>query len=526
MRDDEANEVLQTTADDMNDQDDTKLSLFSLIVALAPKRITTSLPFSGWLEPTATTNNTNQTHASASFLCIRRVHISLARVGRVLEREERRCRYVSIQADLVARIRSQVTHQRYLFWSTTAQQPRGETQTPPPPPVSSPVSMISGSAPTTRHRRGRSGSTLVDTTPDTLRQQQQQQQKALEQEILETIMVGASTSATMHGHVVPHHGNLAQELIQIYNLLGRSAHSFPISASQRLSGQDGIVHLNQHLAVAIEAALPQGNEHDDARPVIRPYHTLLFPDSSPSELLEAMGDPHPSMAPRPVQQILHMVSPRKSLTQVAVDTNLPLTKILEVAESMVRQGVCRASPVVHRGIRLACPHVQSLSELGLAFQEFGRVHLGLLVSVLTAPDRTLGDTMDLLRTSSSRSVQRLRQSLQDLVNAELSVLPDAVVSTDEQNQNDPEGILYQMVVWLCSHRVLVHLGEYLVCTARESERVRELRESGCLDGRTSILACCAKMGMDRGQLESIIAQTPELRIVRRVPRETDDDWYG
>ena len=160
-------------------------------------------------------------------------------------------------------------------------------------------------------------------------------------------------------------------------------------------------------------------------------------------------------------------------------------------------------------------------------------------------------------------------------------------SSDERHRltDDPEDLLYQMVVWLCSHEVLVQLQDYLIAkfpsttvatntsmdrdaenrqqeqqqflgddnnnsnpdrrnnynhdTAGEHKSdthlrldllsddliLQELIESDCfLSGRISVSACCWKTGLDPGKLYQLVARCPQqLRIVTRLPAR-GDDW--
>jgi hypothetical protein len=101
-----------------NDSHNDDLVLFSVVVALSAPMSHTSVQFStgSWLD-TGTEDQleiqryvkesganrpgkTSRGRVSAGFLAIRRVHLSLARICRVLEREERRCHYVTFQSQL------------------------------------------------------------------------------------------------------------------------------------------------------------------------------------------------------------------------------------------------------------------------------------------------------------------------------------------------------------------------------------------------------------------------------------------
>ena len=724
--------------------DDTKdnLVLFSVIVALAPQVRTSTMGIGGWMEAQAagagggSSRNSQeeeqhkphqagqspmdmlqgkmsaptQGRASESFLSIRRVHVSLGRLCRVLEREERRCRYVSVQANLFDQIRHDLSsskgnnNEKYSYWqhqqsnqfnqhhsedqhnhspkntkkatpsTTTSSTVGGNTSTtasanavasppslPPPapvatPPPTSPASLVSstskagtkGSAvpppppppPNRQHRRAGSNFTVsfereitvaAKTTPS---EQEKLEEKSrlqeLEQVIMETMMAVV---------IVEHQGNLARELVQVYHAMGRNSHDFPPTPAILLSGREGVVYINRHIAIAIEpvssgtpTTTPDQSSSSNSgsgfalrrRPVVRPYHTLLFPDASPSQLLESMAatTASRSVAPRRLQQLLRMVSPQKSLTDIAVDTNLPLPTTLDIAAYLVGQGACRASPVLSRKIRLASHHggTARIRRAALAFsQDFGTaVNLFGLVGFLTEPvvgGRNLGDAMTLLTTSNEENIVWLREcflscltarnnrgtgslSSQELaaggagsaaavVQGRIDAFADhhpvgGGAGADDHrvvlpNADDIEELLYQMVVWLCSHEVLVQLQDYLLAklpaagdgsvadsartidenesmhqelgennpryhTQHYAERksdstlrldllsddllVQELLDSDCCTGKVTVQACCWKTGMDPIKLYQLVARCPkQLRLVTRVPYP-GDDWEG
>ena len=567
----------QSSDEKITDED---LVLFSVIVALAPHigtSLSSSIPTAGWMEagygPGMTTaadllqgfhsyldssngnpSNTSGTstdpsekRVSASFLSIRRVHVSLSRLCRILEREERRCRYVSVQANLFDQIRHDLTsssnnsNDKYSYWqnhlndattisdstdaakhsedlggSTSRQQPLSakasaalvsntsapETSSnlansnhnsspplPPPSPVANPpppssssvnIGTTSTSAAPTRHRRGGSNFTVSfdrdtstpgnNNTSNTETSKKLQLQKEterlleLEQIILETCMAAPPTRATVtfshggtttsspgedHSHhsttIIEHLGNLARELVQVYHALGRNEHEFPPTPSTLLSGRDGVVYINRHIAFAIEtvstASLSVVDPYFDQRVQVRPYRTLLFPNASPSELLDSMN-PTPStmshhstaannsnssstvlLTPsRRLQQLLRMVHPQKSLMDIATDAHLPVSTTLDLAAYLVGQGAGLASPVITRAIRLATPHggMARLRRAALPFRQHFHcdcVSLVELVAFLTDPgvggqrQPTLGERLTHLTTSQDSATVQLREGL-------------------------------------------------------------------------------------------------------------------
>jgi len=133
MMEDDGHEEAHSGNEAANDS----LVLFSVIVAMSalvhPAMAMTKASTERWLDPavaedgqlelsqrfhvnessiaTADARHPKVKHGrggvSSEFLSIRRVHLSLARYCRVLEREERRCQYVSLQTNHFSRIRSE-----------------------------------------------------------------------------------------------------------------------------------------------------------------------------------------------------------------------------------------------------------------------------------------------------------------------------------------------------------------------------------------------------------------------------------
>lgn len=568
---------------DYQSDDDNKdsLVLFSVIVALAPQVRSSPLPLSGRTENIPVKSRATDQNAAASqeecalesFRCIRRVHVSLGRLCRVLEREERRCRYVSLQANLFDQIRHDLTSSNginnkscYTFLQnnqdhsdenhplkrdepvqdsnlnidmssshlksiSNAASQQQQSQPPPipqsPPPTTtsntagaSPVSLVSSKAATTvgtlsappsarpQHRKMASkvsvsfdreitiptaNKTAVNKSSE---KEMRQQERQFEQVILETMMSAPPTSIhnTSKSVVIEHQGNLARELVQVYHALGRKDSDFPPTPSILLSGREGVVYVNRHIAIAVESVSSQSLLTNlPSTVLVRPYHTLLFPSASPGELLDSMtsattSSSRSSAAPRRLQQLLRMVHPLKSLKEIAIDTNLPLPTALELATYLVGQGACRAAPVLSRQIRLAASCTMRIQDSALAFsQEFGAtLNLFVLVGFLTEASRTLGEAMVLLSTSDDATVVWLRECFLSSClsvtrkigsNSEPSMgvavtmksgrfdsFPESPNSDHDRvpNADDMEELMYQMVVWLCSHEVLVHIQDYLM----------------------------------------------------------------
>ena len=639
-----------------------QLSLFSVIVALAPPIRLSSIPITGWLEghshdyhnlhpnvysstanegidsksaaeQAGTSSSSRFRKVSQSFLSIRRVHISLVRLCRLLEREERRCQYVSIQTSRFQQVwksleqkwNSQANESVNTSTSDTAgtessvtrqslsRTGSGNLVAKPAKPSSSsaansPVSTMSTkTAPQTnaakgrnRHRRNhsfsffeRDGASIPSSSTKQPNQKPQHQQEgdsqqlenveAFRQEFLDTIMslppdttdreedaVGEEDGADSY-HSNHHYGNLARELIQVFHALARNDYDFTPTPGALLSGRDGLVFINRHLATAIEAVSrpPADFDGTTSNKTIRPFHTLLFPHASASELLESLTSSSCGHPPRRLQQFLRTIHAQKSLAEVAVEANLPLNVTLDVATYLHEQGICVVSSVLSRNSRLACRCIHRIPQVSLAFAQTFCTDLSVfqLVAYLTA-GRALGEAMVAWKQTDSQWLQEALQACCPIVVGQ----PDGTARevTDEEvveggdekllmddNTQALEDLLFEMTIWLCAHKVLVQVEEYLVGTTVSSTGGRqqvideeivvtstlssaaehktdlprtnswmedeqdvlykELLDAGCLEGDMSLPACSWQIRVDSPRLRAFAIQHPLIRLVSRVP---------
>jgi hypothetical protein len=563
----EGDETVEDTSTAATGETENNLVVFSVIVALASPVHTSSIPFSGWFEGATEdqldleryflSTSTSQTgdgskkptmvRASASFLSIRRVHLSLARFCRVLEREERRCQYVSIQVTQLFKIRNELQkkwEEQKVSRSSTSNKQSSSNAT-------NVGSVMSAKSKKGRHSRNNSFSTTLHSDGDdnlikSTAVSSVQEDQEMEQEILE-LMLAAPPPENDQG-IQQHHGNLVRELVQVFHSLSRNDHEYPPTPAALLSARDGVVYVNQH-AVPIEAV-----SHNRAQkvtgPVVRPYYTLLFPHASPSELLQAFQTSG-SAAPQRLQQLLLTVNPQKSLRDIAIDANLPLYTTMEIASYLVTHGACVTSPVVSRSSRLACLHIQGIPDLAFS-QTFSNVNLFRLVSFLTST-KTLGEAMSTLTNLDSDDGAWLRQLLpsslavpsagslllsEALAPSAVEHSPSGNVSPQQQRWvEELEEHLYAMAIWLLSHRVLSHIQEYLVVVESENDITptttnsneldenlfRELLESDFLNGNVSIPALCWRLALDPQKLRSWGLRHTRIRVVSRIPAP-GDDW--
>jgi hypothetical protein len=565
--------------DDQQDDKETDeyqhVELFSVVVALAPNERGSTLPVTGWFEQLTQAEKREeeaqkgggsgkvQGKTSTTFKTVRRIHVSLARLCRVLEREEKRCNYVSIQSSRYLKLRKQLRAEAAATISS----------------VPSPTSAASVKQQSMHIRRVSTFSGIFERdqgsqNSSTLIQNQNSQPQAfetkpvdgsnVEQEILEVFMADDmdGNSQQVGGSPRLYRGNLAREMVLLYNALARNDSIFQPSPSMILTGNDGIVHVNGHIAVAIEAVTPRIIQEQE----VRPYETLLFPHASPKELLKSLAG-YGSSSSRRLQQVLLTVNPQKSLIDIAADANLSLQSSMEIAKYLVGKSAAVVEPVISRNCRFACDDIHRLRQIKLAFtHEFGAgIDLFSLVSFLTRSGWTLEEATTHLLTADDAFTTRLRVQVSAVAtvihlkearegNEKSAVTPPAAAAAAAdpflpglvRDDNtalmlDLEDTLFQLTVWLVSHRVLVHLLEYMVSdTLSQSETTeeksstdkdtsiddtlfRQMQDLDCLRGKVSLAACSWRIGIDLPRLKAFAERHPGIRVVRR-PFELGDDW--
>jgi hypothetical protein len=513
--------------DENGDKEDSSLSLFSVVVALAPSTQQSALPFSSFWDfdgsgggedrsdleryirrggvrlsqtrddgktsknnasstknPQVESGGTNTKHGDAGekrfrmkqkkkqtaarvssvFLAIRRVHISLVRFCRALEREENRCGYVTFQSRALFQIRNE----RQKQWDVMHNRnPRPASASPMPSTTTnnsgggnsdrSPYSErgVVGLGGvhhhhTPRHSRQNSfistpggGNTLLsdatlkkaldndDPGGEAIGSVEQEQEK--EQEVLELMLACNPQDKPEGQHQQSYqnrqHGNLVRDLVAVFHSLSRNDHEYPPTPSSLLCERDAVVYVNQHFAIPIDAAGLSGHSQmsssrshkigsfpiaEGGRPVVRPYYTLLFPHASPSDLLETFHSSG-STPPQQLEHFLLTVNPQKPLTQIATDANLPMHTTMQIASFLIAHGACTTSPVVSPRSRLTCFGSDSMTripELALDFsQAFPGVSLFGVVSFLTTSSRHLGGAMAILVDTENEEGTWLRESL-------------------------------------------------------------------------------------------------------------------
>jgi len=349
-------------------------------------------------------------------------------------------------------------------------------------------------------------------------------------------------------------GNIIRDLVAVFNSLSRNDHEYPPTPNSLLCERDAVVYVNQHLAIPIEAAGLNGHSYSSSfapnnmstsssssrqhlrnnimqtpadgggsSAVVRTYYTLLFPHASPSELLQTFHSSG-SVPPQQMEHLLLTVNPQKSLTQIAIDANLPLHTTMHIASFLVAHGACITSPIVTSRSRLTCHGndcMQRIPELALDFsQDFPGINLFGVVSFLTTSSRHLGDSMSVLVDTEIEDGAWLRESLlaspkyryyhnnrahggdgsgngtggagvsgggngsgadgtagadpikgniingaHTLIIDEESYSPIHASYASSRGGEELEELLYAIAIWLLSHRILTQLQEFMVMVA-------------------------------------------------------------
>ena len=581
-------------------KDASALVLFSVIVSLVPTVRSSALPIAGWFEgdvegpasdifskkevqtkksdlTQVEDNEHKRKHlrGSTSFLTVRKIHISLARVCRVLEREERRCRYVAVQS---ARLQKIAEDYKALKSKT-----------------SSTVSASTSEIGSLRHRRtmtaGAIGEGAIftemaldwDDVGNEVRKRQGHHQEVTD------LMLAAKVEGLQI------HGNLARELLQVFHAMSRTnEHSAPIS-SAILSARDCTVFINRHIAVPIESIAQ--NVVEDLIHGVRPYHTLLFPQVAAAELADTFTSSNSRM-----KQFLSTLDSSRSLSEVSSDAAMPLASVIEMASYLLSNTVCIVSHVISKDSVLACfpGCIDRMNELSLPFsQMFGLLSIHCVVSLLTmgctieqlisrlidgervdvglvgvALQRLIANIHFSREEVKSNSRQKAKEEKEKQLDDSLAresmgspqpgngggstshkeLLPD----DDTMNPYDTavsalEDYIMKMAAWLGAHRIVIPKQEYLVaCNVNhepassqdkvffrtESSSVSrffeenlcdELVAEGCLNGKVSTVAMCWLFGIDERSLARLRSWGRKRRAISsvwRVPNVGDDEWVS
>lgn len=564
-----------------------RLVMFSIIVAVLPTRGSTERGSTMYNRQTIDDhdqkdNDQMKEFKSQNFPVIQRIHLSLFRLCAVLQREERRCIYMSRQVAQLLEIQA----------NTSSQTGEGSSD-------------------------------------DNKRNNEYNEAEVAEIMITAkspkpvTVDIGTEEEAsrrTYRRYSIPLHGNLAAELADTYFALARNDVAFRSSPASLLTGRDGIIYINLHISVNIEAASKRENsdkqfradasipDHDMLK-ALRPYHTILFPTVSSDELLQNItttaSNSDGDLSQRILQKLLLVCDPFKSLYDMSLETALPLSAMTEAATSLIDSGACIAVPVIQSSTRFACQSgaIKMMSSLKLEFaQQFTPVcPIFVVVAALTSTKKcasngstnktkepcahaSFGDVIrycregfamyhtDDLSSSDNESEVSYRSNE---IPAEIQMLMERLVATLSAEQinsgqdieigadisfQDVESLLISMTTWLRSHSVIVELKNYFVAINPLGEEkcgndkqqgfkkkgkslgpgdvrasslangdldaiFKECFSKNYMDGSVSSAALAWRLGITALRTESLReygVRENRLQVVTRIPCSSDD----
>eukprot|EP00985_Skeletonema_marinoi_P021508 scaffold13219_cov106-Skeletonema_marinoi.AAC.5 len=454
------------------------LVLFSVIVALAPLASSdgAAAPATQFDRANPADNTTNaapQKRSDFAFSAIRRVHDNLASLCRVLKREELRCRYVSRQCSMLLQVRKEfearegpdddrrgnegggTSSKSGMDGSTSnndlSSSPK-DKRSVPPPPVTTKVN---------KETNNRDDESRPKMTPTERRDYVQN---------LVEIMLAANCQTTPtedsdddsdgDEYKQQLYGNLARELARVFHCLSTDSTTVNPSSLLGANTGEGRVYINRHISVPIVPLVAEESSLQTHETELHPYHTLLFPKLTPSEILQDLQNEHVESAIsinpnslsiiRILRQVLPITHPRRSLNEVAFDAGIPLPYVMNAAFWLIKSKLCVAAMPVLRRNRYICvenviPKIQSLQ---LAFwQEFGlkcRNHKFLWGN--SSPPHIFVVISALTTTCSTQEGKKL-------VSSDPPTLGDAIASSGTGN----EEIVYSMAQWLVARRIIVEM---------------------------------------------------------------------
>ena len=373
-------------------------------------------------------------HTSLHFEAVRRVHVSISRLCKVLEREEKRCLYVTRQTAHLVNVGGGFEQTKSS--SNSVEQGGGGKNS----------NEGDGANNGGKNKGSGTRSSSIDISDNPVvsaigiystqpAKQSTNEQHITEEEVQQKrldLMLAAppppahkytsgnnmsNDAGTDQGHdessaqlrykrncipreCIPIQGNLAVELAQTYHALSRNILDIRPSADALLSGRDGIVYINMYIAVKIEAAedLKTNNIPSFVRsspvPYLRKYHTLLFYPIPAADLLRHKKVNFPKMNAdghilRNIEKLLHVAhDPFKRFDAMAKEMALPLSMVIDAAVLLLEAGACIAIPAMNDTSKFGCSSnsVSMVASQKLDFaQRFGSIPIFMVLSVVTNP---------------------------------------------------------------------------------------------------------------------------------------------
>ncbi|KAL9180892.1 hypothetical protein ACHAXT_009697 [Thalassiosira profunda] len=508
------------------------------------------------------TNNGNHSHhnhhqhnshapqrTDEAFATVKRVHANLARLCKVLMREEYRCHYVSRQCGRLLRVQREYESRAGpnnggaatdgetgsgggggTKAAAAGEGKKGETGSAPPgPPPLSPkvktpvVSQAATKGKESKTSKPTAGASAEGKDRPALTRAQRREHV---QNLIEVLLAASPPSnnaateddSSSEGEL---YGNLARELAQAFHCMSSSSTTNGSRGLISGTAGEGIVYINRHVAVPLEP-VDAGVTHadfshrtdDGSGRGVQPQSALLFPNSSPAEVLRGMAErggasettaAAPSVA-QSLQRLLPHILPRKTLYEVAWDAGLPLAHVLDAAAWLVRTETCVAAKPVLRKNRYVCTQgvVAKMAALALPFWQafgarsrhcvfywgggsagpadgeedstgkrrtgtIGAPHIFVVVSALTTRDNgtavssappTLGEAIDYLCSPDDPASDDTLSPLYPRRPASTNNLSlDANLNARGVDSSSAEEIVYAMACWLVANGILVEASD-------------------------------------------------------------------
>jgi len=435
-----------------------------------------------------------QSRSDAAFITITKIHRNLARLCRVLKREEIRCNYVSSQCEMLLQIKKEYELRvgpdcsgsndsvpNNNNTSTDTSSKKGDMIPPTSP---------KGNNNTTNNSKEQKKTKVIsdDDDHDKTNQMTREQRREYVQDLIENLLAASSPTDNADDDNdddddIKLQGNLARELANVFHFISSST----TSNSNNNLRREGVVYINRHVAVPLEPLDQLSKTHQQYG--IEPHQTLLFPSQSATDVLKGLIDDgvndmssSSSSISQTLCRLLPNVQPRKSLTDIAWDSSISLPLAMNAATWLISSGICIAATPVLRKNKYKCVDgiVQKMAKLSLPFwqtfgircQQFkfhwrgedeataGAPHIFVVVSSLTSKRKdglsisaspTLGEAFDLLRRQAADSSPHLKRHNSRASSSSLGSLNNVSPNEDET----AEQVLYSMAVWLIANKVIV-----------------------------------------------------------------------
>jgi len=437
------------------------LVLFSIIVALAP--LGDRMQFDA--QDRASVNNshtttTSQLRSDAAFLTITAVHRNLARLCRVLTREELRSRYVSRQCHMLLDIRKEYerSHGSECVLDDTEVNKSATTSSVGDANVKKGES-TSGPPLSPKDKR-----TIIPSSNTKAKEQKKSnimsplERRHYVQNLIE-ILLSASPPTDKDtddlDEGVELHGNLAQELANVFHWI-----SSPLVTPGSIT-REGIVYINRHVAVPLESVLLVGGRQQTTggqkqHPIIDPSHTLLFPNLSASEILESLMDETIEMSAanlstaQTLRRILPHIQPRKAVSEIAIDAGISLQYAMNATSWLLQSGIGVPAMPVLRKNRYVCADdiVERMSSMaGKFWQTFGVMCSSMSFHWGRRNELAVGGVPYIYAiVSALTSTTKDGRSV-----STPPTLDEAITNIPKANQE----VMYKMAVWLIANKLLL-----------------------------------------------------------------------